>query len=160
MEFAEKINDNNFYRYVGYRETNPGLIKLFSRPTIDTISHKITQLLLGVLPNNRPIIVPDTTITNILSEVKNSYNPNVGDIYSRYNIPSGDGDNSIQIIIDQVINIIVTDVKNNLETEHNNSKLTAWTTVLGDHNTQGLRGHDIIKVNNKRPKSFQFNMNY
>jgi hypothetical protein len=63
-------------------------------------------------------------------------------------------------MINQTINLIVNDVKNNLETEENNKKLTIWTTVYGDFNEQGLRSHPPIKIRNKKPASMQFNMNY
>ena len=41
-----------------------------------------------------------------------------------------------------------------------NKQLSKWTTILGDFNKYGLRGHSQIKVNNKRPQSMMFNMNY
>jgi hypothetical protein len=61
---------------------------------------------------------------------------------------------------DQVINIITTDVKNNLEAEQCNSKLSIWTTVLGDFNEHGLRQHGPIKLKERRPTTMLFNMNY
>jgi hypothetical protein len=52
------------------------------------------------------------------------------------------------------------DVKGNLGMDDNNSKLTIWTTVLGDFNEHGLQSHPKIKLREKRPAPLQFNMNY
>ena len=41
-----------------------------------------------------------------------------------------------------------------------NSKLTKWTTVLGDFNLHQLRSHDVIKILNKHPQHMQFFENY
>jgi hypothetical protein len=41
-----------------------------------------------------------------------------------------------------------------------NSKLSAWTTILGDFNEHGLRRHAPIKLREKRPMPMAFNMNY
>ena len=63
-------------------------------------------------------------------------------------------------MIDQVINIITTDVKVNLGMDEHNSKLSAWTTILGDFNEHGLRRHAPIKLRERRPMPMAFNMNY
>ena len=62
---------------------------------------------------------------------------------------------------DQTIEIIVSDVKNNMEIEEHNKKLTIWTTVLGEGvNDHGLRSHSQIKIRESRPDPFQFHMKY
>ena len=63
-------------------------------------------------------------------------------------------------MMDEVINIITTDVKVNLGMEENNAKLTVWTTVLEDFNEHGLRSHSKIKLRENRPQPMMFNMNY
>jgi len=75
-------------------------------------------------------------------------------------VPTGDNSGYLQDMIQQTIEIITSEVKNNLEMEENNRKLTVWTTVLGDFNEQGLRSHPEIKIRQKRPTPMQFNMNY
>lgn len=164
MEYATRCNeicDDNFYRYVGYQENNDCLKKLFAPQTIKTMSQKITQLLMGVDPQNRPIIIPNNTICGIISQVYYSFRPATGDIFSRYTIPTGTGNTSyVQDIINQSIEIITNNVRTTLEMEQNNEKLTVWTTVYGDFNEHGLRQHAPIKVRNKRPDPMQFNMNY
>jgi hypothetical protein len=159
--FADGICDNNYVQHVGYSESNPSIRQYFSSKNINTISRKITQLLEGVDPHNRRIIVPNKTICSVMSSIYENFRPPTGDIYGRYNVPSGIGaDSYVQSMIDQTIEVIVSDVRNNLETEENNSKLSIWTTVLGSFNENGLRGHPVIKTREKRPAPFQFNMNY
>ena len=153
--------DDNFVKHVGYSENNPCIRKYFHTDTVELISHKITELLQGVDKENRPILVPDKTICSIMSEIFDSYRPPTGDIYGRYNVPSGDSTESyVQNMIDQVIEIIVSDVKNNLGIEECNSKLSIWTTVYGDFNEHGLRQHPPLRIQHRRPTPMQFNMNY
>jgi hypothetical protein len=165
MEYGTKICgplcDDNYIKHVGYKQSNVCIQKYFDISTVSTISNKVTELLQGVDPENRPIVVPDSTICSVMSEIYDSYRPPTGDIFSRYNIPSGIGSESyVQNMIDQVIEVITSDVRNNLGMEECNKKLTIWTTVLGDFNNDGLRSHPPIKVRNKRPAPMQFNMNY
>lgn len=155
-----KNGDYNFMRYVGYNEHTPCEKIFFSQITIRQISNKVTQLLQGVDKHNRPIIVPDHIIKSVMDSIFINYRPSLGDIYSRFIVPSGSLENDVQNMIDQTIEIIVTDVKTNLGIEENNQKLTVWTTILGEHNEHGLRSHPQIKIRERRPQPMQFNMNY
>lgn len=166
MEYGEFIYDSIkksdlYTKYVGYQDTNVCIEKYFSGYTVNIISKKVTELLMGVHPENRRIIVPDSTIYNVLDAIYQNYRPPTGDIYGRYNIPSGTTTESyVQDMIDQVIEIIVSDVRNNYETIENNSKLSIWTTVLGEFNDNGLRSYPPIKTRLRRPNPLEFNMNY
>jgi len=153
--------DTNSMKYVGWQDNQPWLQKYYSQTSLRTISKKVTELLNGVEPNGRPIIVTDEVIGNVMNDVYNYYVPAVGDIYSRYNIPNGPNpENYAQSMIDQTIELIVNYVKNQYEMSENNRKLTVWTTVLGDFNAQGLRAHPEIKIRKRRPDPMQFHMNY
>jgi hypothetical protein len=164
MENAVKIDgtilDDNYLRYVGWSENNLCIQEFFSVNTVKTISRKVTELTMGVHPENRPILVPDDRIIEVMNSVQDTYQPPVGDIYTRYIVPSGDELSDVQRMIDQTIEIIVSFVRNTIEMEENNKKLTAWTTVYGDFNAHQLRQHAPIKVRNKRPNPMEFNMNY
>lgn len=164
MEYGISIDnssrDLSYVRHVGYQESNDCIRSFFNPSTVKTISSKVTQLLQGVDPYNRPIIVPDKTIANVMDSVYNNFRPETGDMYARYNIPGNSEDNYIQKMIDETIEIIVSDVKNNIGMEECNRKLSVWTTVLGDFNDKGLRSHPQIKLRKKRPTPMQFNMNY
>jgi hypothetical protein len=155
------VNSDLHTKYVGFTDDNECLKYLFSINTIKTISDKITQLLRGVHPDNLPIKVPDSTIYNVMDNIYYSFRPPTGDIYGRYNIPSGStAESYVQDIIDQVIEVIVADVKITFETDANNAKLSAWVQVYGDFNDNQLRAHPLIKTRLRRPAPFQFNMNY
>lgn len=169
MEYGIQIDDGNtardssYMRHVGWKEDNPCIREYYSKSTLNTISRKVTELLHGVDPNNRPILVPDHIISNVMDSVYNTFRPETKGIYARYNIPSNSQASSesyVQNMIDQTIEIITSDVKNNLGMEECNSKLSVWTTVLGDFNDHGLQSHPQIKIRNKRPTPMQFNMMY
>jgi hypothetical protein len=161
MEHSDNLFDFGYIKHIGYSETNDCIAKYFDSSTVKLISYKITQLLAGVDSQNRPIVVPDSTIVSVMNDIYDGYRPPTGDIYSRYNIPSGTTSESyVQNMIDQVIEVITSYVRNTLEMEENNRKLSVWTTVYGDFNEHGLQQHSQIKVQNKRPNPFMFNMNY
>jgi hypothetical protein len=174
-----KYNNTQYIKYVGYSSDicNSNYIdefgnvkstcsqsscvdQFFSKSNVKKISSKITELLMGVDKNNRPIIVPDKTIYSVMSQVNDNFRPETGDIYARYNIPTKGSGNMVQKMIDIVINVITTDVKNNLQMDQCNEKLTIWTTVLGDFNEHGLRQHPPIKLRERRPQPMAFFMNY
>ena len=152
--------DDNFQRYVGFRQNNPCIRKYFSPDTVRAISSKVTQLLDGVHPRNRPIMVPDSTICSVMSAIFDGYVPETGDIYGRYNVPTDRTQSMVAIMIDRVIETITSQIRTEYGTLATNSRLTAWTTVLGDFNSEGLRSHSVIKVRRRRPAPMQFNMNY
>ena len=160
-EILETFRDDNYMRNVGYSDDNFHNKKYFNDITVSTISAKITELLQGVDSENRAIIVPNKTIWSVMSQIYSSYRPPTGDIYSRYIIHSGTScDSYIQNMIDQVIEVITSDVRNNLGIEENNKQLTIWTTVYGDFNRHGLRQVPPIKIRNKHPAYGQIHMRY
>jgi len=160
---CEKLNttkqNDRLLRYVGMETEDSIDTYIFSDKNINKMSSVITQLLTGVDKKNRPIIVPDKTITSVLSGVRSKFRPETGDMYTRYNFPSN-RESDIDRIINETINIIVTDIKDNADVLDCNSKLNIWTTVLGDFNEHGLRSHSKIKLREKRPTPMLFNMNY
>jgi hypothetical protein len=171
MEFATEITGeiykDEYVKNVGYsshvcnEECAELCIQRFhSKSNVRQISKKVTELLMGVDKNNRPIIVPDKTIKSLMSSVYENFRPETGDIHSRYDMLGYGPQNYVQNMMDQVINIITTDVKNNIGMEEANSKLSVWTTVLGDFNEHGLRSHSTIKIRENRPMPMMFNMNY
>lgn len=147
MEIYNPQSDENYYRYVGWQESNYCIKNFFSKQTLKLISTKVTELLDGVDPNGKRIIVPDDIISHVMSSVYHNFTPATGDIYGRYNVPTNEpDDNYYNIMIDQTIQVLVSNVKNNIEMDENNKKLTIWTTVLGDFNNHKLRQHAPIKV--------------
>jgi hypothetical protein len=166
MEYGKQFEedcfecDDNFLKHVGYSQNNPCIKKYFSADTVKIISHKVSELLEGVDPENRKIIVPDRNICSVMDSIFASYRPPTGDIQTRYNIPTDETESYVQSMISQTIEVITSDVRVNMGMDNTNSKLSIYSTVLGDFNTQGLRQHAPIKVRNKKPNSFEFHMHY
>lgn len=166
-EICDEIRNDQFIKHVGFTDhlcdefgDTSCMKKMYSKENLDRISFKITELLQGVDKNNRPIVVPHKTICSVMSAVYENFRPETGDIYGRYNVSKAGVYNYTNRIIDEVINIITTDVKVNLRMDESNSKLSIWTTVLGDFNKHGLRQHPKIKIREKRPQPMMFNMTY
>lgn len=150
MEYAQNINNGDFIRYVGYTESTPGIKNLFSDANLNTISYKITQLLEGIDPEGRSIVVPKSTISGVIDNIYQSQKPAVGDIFTRYIVPTNNGcEDMVQNIINQTIEVIVSDIRNTIGMDEHNKSLSIWTTVLGDFNEHQLRGHAPIKIREK-----------
>ena len=118
MEYGTKLNeicDLDNLRHIGYDDDSDIISKqFFSKKTIDVISKKCSELLMGVDPKNRKIIIPDKTICEVMSSVKESYRPSTGCIHSRYTVPVKNNLDVIQDMSNEVIEIITSDVKNNI----------------------------------------------
>lgn len=149
---------------VGWDITSEGNEKvafLFSQKNLDYLSETISDALTGVDPQDRRIIVPHDKICNVLNSVyRNGTRPNVGDIHSRYIVSSIQTRNDLRDINNQTIGIIVSAIKDEVETTENNKRLTVWNTLYGDFNQAGLRQHPIIKIRKRHPQYMAFNMNY
>ena len=151
-------------QHVGYEATTQGeanFKSMWDPERLKMYQKTITHLLAGVEPSGRPIVVPLETIGSMLYSCYQSNSPSVGDIYSRYII---DGIENVRNdpadIADQMINIIVSTIRNEYENTAANFKLTKWDSVLGDFNKAGLRAHPPIKLRKNRVPSMQFHMNY
>lgn len=151
--------DLNFLRHPGYEQVSTGIQNYFSPSTVRMISRKVSELLQGVHPQGKTLIIPDSEICHILDAVRQNYRPQTGDIYSRYIIPNNNV-NMLQDMIDQTIEVLVSQTKAEFDVQEANSKLSIWNTVLGDFNTNELRSHAVIKIRRKRPATMQFFENY
>jgi hypothetical protein len=157
-----KIHDERNTRHVLWNTTSDYDNIYFSQTTIDIISRQVTQNLMGVMPGNKPIKVTDRVINNTMNNVYEDRMGRVADIYTIFTVLDHAPENSTQSLIDRCIEIISSNIRTEYEMIENNSKLTKWTTVLGDFNTQGLRSHSTIytrekNTNNRGKVSF---MNY
>ena len=160
--YMDDIRDKNYLRYAGYEYTSNEVEKaLFSDQNVNLIQLKCKQLLKGVEPSGKDIIIQKPTIYDILSTVWMDYKrKNIGDIYTIFTIPLSDKTSAFNSIVDQTIELITNYVRVDYGMREQNSKLSIWTTVLGDFNQHGLRPHDVIKIQEKRPTPMQFNMRY
>jgi len=160
------LNENNM-RYIGWEtlsKQSPELKILFSEDVFRKVSAKITELLKGVHPEGKPIVVSNRVIGHMISSIYENEplaGSTIGDIYSRFIIPqSTEKYCMLRSIIDRTINNISDYIRNEYEMAENNKKLTIWTTMYGEFNEHGLRAHAPINIRKKRPQSMMFNMNY
>lgn len=174
MEYGQRLDvcptplshevDMGYKKYIGWEQTigeNPNFQFLFAPDRMLTYQKKITELLQGVGPEGRPIIVPIETIGSVLFQCYETNTPQVGDIYSRYIIEDIESQrNDVRVIVDRAINIIVSQIRTEYEMTANNRKLTIWNSLYGDFNKQGLRAHPPIKIRKRRSERMQFHMNY
>jgi hypothetical protein len=150
--------NQQYLSHVGYSNNNEAIKGYFSDETAKLISSKVTELLRTFYPPG--IIVPCERIVEVMNSIYRGYRPSTGDIYTRYHIPSSENPNMVDEMINQVITVVTNDIKNNLTTEHMNSKLDNWVVLYGDFNKWGLRQHPSITTRENKPKSMLFNMNY
>jgi hypothetical protein len=150
--------NQQYLSHVGYSDTNEAIKGYFSLETAKLISSKVTELLRDFYPPG--VIVPCERVVDVMNSIYRAYRPSTGDIFTRYNILSGENTNMVDEMINQVIQVITNDIKNNLLTEQSNSKLDNWVVLYGDFNKWGLRQHPPITTREKKPKSMLFNMNY
>jgi len=158
-QYDENIDSN---QYVGWAQQvgwNSFLSKLFSKDTLKIIQKKTSEYLEGVDDQGRSIIPSERIIESALYGVFQNYRPVTGDIYGKYTVDDNSRDD-YSYIVDQTISLLVRGIRNDLEMQQNNAKLTIWTTLLGDFNEHGLRQYAPIKVRNKRPDPMLFHMRY
>lgn len=168
-------------RHVAWDSTSWGqnYYKFYYDPTVITwISDAVMRKTMGL--DTRPIKVTEQVIKNTLDAFLSNHKSYPGDIFTRYNIPndgnfSGDfgrvnnGQESQQIesnvglssnfIINQVVEFISEYIKNEYMINANNQRYSAWNVLYGANNL-GLRAHSQIKLREKRPAPFQFNMKF
>lgn len=160
----ETSYNGSYMANVGWEQTSSGncqVESLYSDAVLQSISEAITKSLEGVDPQNKKIIVSKENIASVLSNVyRFGTRQNIGDIHSRYIVPQAEPRCDMRSIINQTINIIVSNIRDQTEMEQNNKKLTVWTTLLGDFNKEGLRAHPPIKIKRRHPQYMAFNMNY
>ena len=111
--------------------------------------------------NGRPIVVPDSTILSVLSELSVAYREETGDIYGTVQYPL--------LQTSHVPKIAAPDhhchrrqrPQHAGDGEHQRKNFPFGDTVLGDFNNKGLRAHAPLtaEIDNTR-RLFQFNMNY
>jgi len=159
-KYNDSIDSNQYVGWETQTSWNTFLMKLFSKQTVKTIQQKTSEYLMGVDDQGRKIVPSERIIESALLGVFNNYRPNTGDIYGKYTVVNDNSRDDYTYIVDQVISLLVRNIRNDLEMQYNNSKLTVWTTLLGDFNEHGLRQHPPIKVRNKRPDPMLFHMRY
>jgi len=106
---------------------------LISDANIGMLSKKITELLEGIHPEGKKIVVPNETIRNVIS--------------SRFKtFQSFD----ISKINDETVSFIVGFVSSEFQSIKTNQNYSVWTTLLGTTNEHGLMPHAKLKTKERR----------
>jgi len=129
------IGYENSSGYIGHM-LHPSIEIYFSDKNVNMISNKITQLLIGVHPDNLNIIVPNRTIRTVLYNIYNNNKWNVVDM------------------TDQAIEVIYNQIKDEYDTIKKNNKLDKWDVYFDS--TKGIRQHPPIKLKERRCAPMQF----
>jgi hypothetical protein len=161
MTYASTQRNENYLRYVGWESSEYDFTKkLFSDENIKKIKNVLYEKLKCVRSDGRPIVVSDRVITHTMSQIYDNYRPQLGDMYTIFNISAAEPRDDAKLLTDLVIETIFSNITSEIQMEEANKKLTIWTTVLGDFNEHGLRRHPIIKTNARNINKVRFNMNY
>jgi hypothetical protein len=147
----------NYGRYVGVEQKSI-YDGLYNDKIICNIQQFLAEKLRTFEKQKRRVIIDKEIIISVMQNIISSRIPDVGNIYTHYTIPNEQDD--ISDIINRTIQILYSDLKNEMEMEQNNAKLSVWSTLYGDFNKQGLRAHAPIKIRKNKPQSMLFNMNY
>ncbi len=134
---------------------------LFKPETVLYIQQQCSNYLMPLF--EKPVVIPEEQIREMITSVWNvEAGGDRADIYTAatFNLPEDKVGYDYQRIVRIVIESITSQVKNTYEMAKCNERLDIWNTVYGDFNKAGLRAHSKIKLREKRPTSFLFNMNY
>jgi hypothetical protein len=112
----------------------------FAKSTVDYISGEITRRLAGVHPEGKNIIVGDDKILSVMDSI--------------YSNTFRDVDKMVVMTISYIVDYIT----NEYEIERQNNNLSVW--VNSRMNDYGMDYTPQIKLRDKRPTPFLFNMNY
>lgn len=151
--------DTNYLSKVGWEsinETNTGYRIFFSKENMDRISQVVSAKLLKA--GHRMVVTP-RVIGGVMSDVINTYQPVIGDMYTIYNIPNKPR-NDVERLNEMVVNVIVSTIINEEDVRKWNESLSVWDTVYGDFNRKGLRAHPVLRTKQNDILKGQFNLNY
>jgi hypothetical protein len=154
------MNDYRNLKYVGWdtsgSQTQGGYQIFFSNENHALLSKTIHNEL---VKRGLNMIVAPHVLWDVMSSVSLTNDPIVGDIHSRYVVSNGKSRDDLLQLNTRVLNTIVNTIVDEYDTIRQNARLTKWTSVLGEFNAEGLRGHDILKTkeNDYRKGFFVYN---
>ena len=133
--FKDADFTNYKFRYALY---TPGqrYEDLLSPESINLMSSQITKQLKGVHPDNKNIVVPNSTIYSFADSM---FENNPMDTY---------------VLRRMIVSHIVNSIKNEFEQIQNNNKLSLWITKYDVDS--GLKRTNSIKLNQKQRSSYSF----
>ena len=146
--FFQNVNERENYYSNPYeierssieRDTRDVYYRFFGKNNVFFISKEITKKLNGLNKEGKNIIVSDRQILSVMDSIyKNTYR---------------DVDKMTMMVVGYIVDYVRAD----LETEEKNKNLSIWTTNFGPET--GIRQFSKIKLREKGPNRFIFNMNY
>lgn len=133
----------------------------FNQNMINYVSGMVTSVL---KERGYNVIVPDSSIVHVLTEVYKNQYPRVGDIHTRFIIDGigGRDRNDLEMIIKKTIEIITSQITDEFDTIKNNQQFSVWNqVVLGETNPHGIRPYAPLKLSNRGyNKTAIWNMKY
>ena len=156
-----RMADLNYQRYVGWEFSQTSIYKaFFCEETVKLISDTVTELLKCSRTDGRKTIVTDKVITGVMFNVYDTYLPQIGNIYTVYIIPQEQMRDDLMTLVRATVQIITSQIKDEIDTLESNRKLNIWDSILGDFNRHGLRQFSTIKTVKDNINKVRFTMNY
>ena len=161
-EYKNIIKHTLYFKVTYMKNIDSQLEFIFNPQTIHYIQSKIKY----DLQNNKNIdinYINSILKNNIDSHTRNKKDINSNNISVKYNVYINQATLFTERELFHIIDKTIILIKNKTTTENNNIKqhqnMSKWNTVLG-HNDNDIRQNINVKLNDKRPKGMQFNMNY
>lgn len=141
-------------KYVGYNNTTASLY-IFCDENIQYLYTTISFHLKRCTDDLKDVIVPKPVIIDVVSQIVAEYRRPVQDMFAKKIEPF----DMVSHINGQVIQIIVSEVRNSYQAERQNKELNSWYSVSSD-NKYELRRIAAPKLRERRPTPMQFIMRY
>ena len=145
QQTAEAYDTRNL-QYIGWEVSakgQGGYEVLFSQQNVDFLFKTIHSLL---QERGYNMVITPQVLSGVMSQVARTNDPVIGDIFTRYAIPPARDRDDLGQLNTRIVNTIVNTIVDEMENTKHNESLSAWSTVLGDFNREGLRSHDILKT--------------
>ena len=163
-KYQNSNTDTRFITHVGWdndSHSNHVVNSLLSETNLKKVQHQITNLLEGVHPQNKKMIVSLKDIASIMHPIIEQTNiKNAGYIQSSRFSDGLSKNDFANIVNNETITTIVSKLKADYGIENHRNNLSIWSTLYGEHNKEGLRAHAPIKTREKHPQYMAFNMKY
>lgn len=132
--YSQEFPVSSNYRYAAGYMPGDRFMSFFSDASMRFMSNMITKMLAGVHPENKNIIVPDSTIKSVADSVfQNTFQ-------------------SAQVMQEMVISYIVDSIKTEYAFEQRNNAYSPW--VQRYDQATGMKQFSDVKLNNKMRSAY------
>lgn len=158
--YSDQIDPTQYVGWATISSWDPVTRKVFTQRTVDLIKKQVCHYLEGVDPQGRHIVPSDKVVMGALYGVYENHIPRTGDIYGKFLVVDQTQQDDFSYIVDKTISLLVCGIRTDIGMVEANSKLTIWTTILGDFNEHGLRQYAPLKMRKRGPDRMLFHMKY